>query len=172
MKLYLFIGCLVLLSATPKKYPIKIEITYTSSYCGGAAPNEEMLNSIAMPRPLPFKKLYLKKGEVNSFENKLFKVLIADSNGLIKVSLVSGNYFIVDENKKDKTVFDAMVKKYANQTKTEGPIDIECYKKWFSTPDIKIIVSNKLKQEFQLNINNDCFFQGKPCIPYFGPMPP
>lgn len=167
----LIIGC-VFLSATQKKYTVLIELTHSSSYCGGAAPSEELLNELQTPKPFANKKLYLKRGNQNTVESKILREVVADSLGIIKLQLTPGYYFLVDEEKKDRTYYDYVVKTYKVQTKEEGPVDMDCFNKWFTTPELSINLSAKSPKKFKLNINHECKWSGKPCIPYFGPVPP
>lgn len=171
-KTILIIAGSILLSATPKKYSVVIELTHTSSYCGGAAPSDELINELNTPVPYANKKLYLKKGSVNTLESKMIKEVVSDSLGRIRLSLIPGKYFLVEEEKKDRKYYDYVMKTYAEQTKEEGPVDKECFDKWFATPELIITAGSKGSSVSKLNIHHECKWSGKPCIPYFGPVPP
>lgn len=167
----LFIGGL-LYSATPKKYAVIVELTHSYSYCGGAAPSDELLQELQTPKPWSNKKLYLKKGSRNMLDSKVFKEAMADSLGIIRLHLPPGQYCLVDEEKKDKTYYNYVMKTFKEPTKEEGPVDMDCFNKWYATPELVLNISNKSPKRYKLNIHHECKWSGKPCIPYFGPIPP
>lgn len=167
----LFIGVLFL-SATPKKYAVIVELTYSSSYCGGAAPSDELMQELQTQKPWRNKKLYLKKGSKNTLDSKIFREVITDTSGIIKLQLAPGQYFLVDEEKKDKTYYNHVLRTYKERTNEEGPVDMDCFKKWYATPELVLNISIKSPKRYKLNIHHECKWSGKPCIPYFGPIPP
>ena len=49
-----------------KSYSVKIQLTQTSSYCGGAQPPAELLKELDNPRPVADKVVYVRSGEKNN----------------------------------------------------------------------------------------------------------
>jgi hypothetical protein len=125
-----------------KKYSVSGVITGTSSYCGGARPTDEMLADIATPKPIPNKKIYIKKGEINLFKSKVLLTLITDTVGNFKAKLPPGKYLIVDEDKKDLTYYNRLLKEHKEETKSFDAVDSICLKEWFLKPDFIFEVKN------------------------------
>ena len=53
------------INGSSTKFLIKGKVTQTWSYCGGAAPTEEILEQCARPQPYNGKVFFLRKGKVN-----------------------------------------------------------------------------------------------------------
>jgi len=69
---------------------IKFDINYTSDYCGGAAPDQELLNSLKVPKPFNG-KAYLN----SNFERTGTTIELNFIDGKASVSgLTAGNYFL------------------------------------------------------------------------------
>lgn len=170
----LFVICFSLFSFKrehEKEYIVKAEIKYIAPYCGGAAPTEEMIQKIKAPRPLPNKKLYIKKGKVNDISSVVVDSVVTDSSGFFIYFLPNGEYLVIDEDKKDKRKYDLLLKRYSKQSQSNTSIDKNCLDKWFRTPDFTFTV-NSHNQEIQHTYTGKCSWNSTPCTLYTGPLPP
>ena len=86
-----------------KAYSVKIQLTQTSSYFGGAQPPAELLKELDNPRPVADKMVYVRSGEKNNPDESHF-VFTGKSNaeGLVELNLPRGMYCIVFDEKKDR----------------------------------------------------------------------
>ena len=121
---------------------VHIKITQTSSYCGGAAPSNEMLEQLNTPVPFAGKIIYLRKGNTNKLCKKAV-VLKSDENGEITALLQPGIYAVVDETKKDKTFYNDLRKRFKNPVPNYEALDVACLDDWLKTPDQVIEVSSE-----------------------------
>src|ERR1035437_1246537 len=146
---FLSIFCLALLSFEQKQskkkvmqYPVSGIITGTSAYCGGERPPAELLAQLATPTPRPGKKIYIKTGEVNSFNSKVFLELTTDTAGKFHAKLSPGKYLIVDEEKKDISYYNKLLKEHKTETSSFEAVDTVCLKAWYVKPDYTFEVKN------------------------------
>lgn len=174
---FISIFCFALLSfyqTPPKKKVKKISVsgmvTGTSSYCGGARPPEFLLEQLRTPSPRPTKKIYIKKGEVNSFNSKVLLELMTDTAGKFRTRLPPGKYLIVDEDKKDMTYYNKLLKEHKNKTQNYEAVDTVCLKEWYLKPDYIFEVKNTEVKNISVNYHKVCF--NLPCTYYRGPYPP
>jgi hypothetical protein len=170
------IFCFSLLSfdqGTPKKKSKKIAVsgtvTSTLNYCGGARPSDEIMAAVATPRPIPGKKIYIKKGEVNSFDNKVLIVLTTDSKGNFHTKLAPGKYLVVDSTKNDMSYYNMLLKTYKNQTTSYEAIDTLCLKEWYMKPNCVFDVIDTEVKDLSVNFHKTC--DDIPCSRFRGPMP-
>ncbi|MBK7762453.1 MAG: hypothetical protein IPI46_03665 [Bacteroidetes bacterium] len=143
---------------------IKGIVTETSDYCGGAMPNEQVLEALKTPQPIAGKTIYIKIGSKNSEGKAIYKKLITDSAGCFKVRLKSGQtYCFVEEWKSKKFI----IPKDTDEVKW----DAECLRKRFQTADYLLTVKSSRNGMVKINFHNRCFY--KPyCGEYTGPIPP
>jgi hypothetical protein len=73
------------LSCAPKK-ELSLKLTYTSNYCGGARPTEEMENGASKPRAYADRSVIIisEKGKIDSVRT--------NSEGVLKKKLRAGSY--------------------------------------------------------------------------------
>lgn len=146
---------------------VHIEFTQTSSYCGGMAPTEEMMKRYRTP-VAKSGLYYLKKGHVNTFDAEVLKVISA-TDGSIDLVLPPGDYLIVDEKKKDETIYKKHLEKGLNYSKYYHGFSEECLKEWFEKPDLTFTVADS-SLSLKRNYHTPCFHQI--CATYTGPYPP
>jgi hypothetical protein len=149
------------INAKKKKFMVSGSITQTSSYCGGAAPPQDMLDRLAMPQSFPNCTFYIRKSKSNSFLIPTQKVT-TDSNGNLKINLAPGNYCLILENKLKYPNTDALAGQFN--------IDQKCLKAEWNKCEYSIVVVNK-NISFTYNVHRRCAWD-QPCMQYFGPMPP
>lgn len=151
---------------TAKKYRITGVITQTSSYCGGAAPPEQLLKKLATPAPYPGKKFYIRAGKVNSATGKIIVSFVTDENGLFSLKLAPGIYsMIVEEQLKPIDIKQLE----APQLKA----DEKCLKDWWAKPFYLLVVKNRDISNLSFNIHHACFVEHDvPCLQYIGPAIP
>ena len=173
---FLSVFCLVLFSfqqkeskKKTKQFPVSGIITGTSAYCSGARPPAELLAQLAIPKPKPNKKIYIKKGEVNSFDSKIFMELTTDTAGKFHAKLPAGKYLIVDEEKKDTAYYNKLLREHKTETKSFEAVDTVCLKEWFLKPDVTFEVKNAEVKNISVNYRKECF--NLPCTRFRGPYP-
>lgn len=89
----------------PMEFPVQMKVFFTSSYCGGARPGEEMLAEKAVPKLLASSTLRF-KNHFNGFEY----LLRTDDAGIISGNMEQGKYDVYltnDINTELATGFDA-----------------------------------------------------------------
>ena len=153
-----------------KKVIISGTITQTSSYCGGAAPPQFLLEQLAEPKPFPKKKLYVIKGDTNTASHQIILNFTSDSAGNFSFQIEPGTYSVILEEQASAP--DA--KKYKTQVQA---IDEACYKNWWAKPYYLLEVPAAEKQTIikglNFNFHHRCFISSDvPCLQYGGPMPP
>jgi hypothetical protein len=176
MKYILLLVGFVFISATQTKklYNVSISLTTTSQYCGGAAPSREMIEELSRPVPDVAKKMILKRGIANDSKSVFIKEFTANDTGYLFMKLPAGKYFLIIEDKKDKTFYNDILKNHKVKTEQNEAVDIACLNKWYLTPDFSFEVkANQSKQKFTYNTHHNCNYGGnKPCVLYTGPLPP
>jgi hypothetical protein len=150
-----------------KKIPVSGTVTSTMNYCGGARPTDEILAQVATPRPIPNKKIYIKKGDVNSFNNKTILVLTTDAKGNFHARLSPGKYLVVDSTRNDMTYYNMLLKTYQNQTEHYEAIDTLCLKEWYMKPSCVFEVTNAEVKDISVNFHKTC--DDIPCSMFRGP---
>jgi hypothetical protein len=152
-----------------KKIPVSGTVTETNSYCGGARPPDELLAQLATPRPITNKTIYIKKGEVNSFDNKVLLKLTTDSKGNFRTKLAPGKYLVVDSTKNDMAYYNMLLKTYKNQTASYDAIDTLCLKEWYMKPAASFEVANTEIKDISVNFHRTC--RDVPCAGFRGELP-
>ena len=151
---------------------VKGMITETQSYCGGAAPPQDLLDELSKPKPIKGYYLYVRRNS-NEMKNPILHRIITDSNGKFKINLPVGIYSVVDESKKDSQVYNEYINTYKQASESFGPIDVKCYLKYFSTPDFSIKVEKAKKTiNIEYNYHRSCSWSRTPCIEFRGQYPP
>ncbi len=160
------------IAGNEKKFFVEINVTQTSSYCGGARPSPEMIEQLGTPTPLAEKKLYIKKGEKNTFDSNIFLEISSDTSGKIQLLLPSGKYFIVDESKKGKSSYNALLKRFAKASNNYTEVNKNCLKNWFEQPDFVFEINEADSKGLRINFHKGCIWTETPCVHYTGPKPP
>ena len=153
----------------PESYNVKIIISHTNPYCGGAYPTEEVLaNRTRVQANTSFILINL--------ESKEKTKVVTDATGTLYLDLPNGKYAI-QELYKDCTLeeFKKQNPPPSGQYYRDNPDPSgECYKTWWesnlgqfeitkNTPDI---------QMYNWGTSDACFTGNNPCIYYNGPYPP
>ncbi len=155
-----------------KTYPIKIQLTQTSSYCGGAQPPAELLKELDNPRPVADKIIYVRSGEKNDPDDSHFEYTgKSNSEGIVEFNLPRGIYCLVFEEKKDRGYQDNLISLYSKATTNYTAIDQACLKNWMKEPEAVIQVVDAAILS-TVNIHHPCSWNAIPCIEYRGPLPP
>lgn len=76
----------------------------TKNYCGGAPPNQEILDRAKTPKPLANTKFYLKKGHKNTSSNPIYLEVITDKTGQFKVNVPRDDYLILNSSQIDNEI--------------------------------------------------------------------
>lgn len=153
-------------SDTAKKYQVAGVLTQTSSYCGGAAPPEQVLKKLATPSPFPAKKFYVRSGKVNSTKAKTVAHFVTDENGMFSLQLPPGTYSIIVEEQLEPL----------DIKKLETPqfkADEKCLQQWWIKPFYLLVVKDHDITTLSFNIHHTCFTEhDMPCLQYIGPAIP
>lgn len=147
------------LYAAAQNNTVRIKCTQTSDYCGGARPSEEMLEELQQPKPIVSDTFYIVKGKTNTF--KIFKKVVTDKNGFIRLKLPKGTYSIYTK---------AQMQPFKAKQNTDIQTwDNECLRKMHKTPLAIFNAANKKVVSF--NLHQKCFYN-LDCGTYSGPLPP
>lgn len=146
-----------------------LHVTYTESYCMGMRPTQEMLDTLAKPRPYIGKTLYLKKGEINDPKAPVVQTIITKSGGEISLNdLYPGKYYLIDEDRLHQIEYYKL--------ENISVSDQNCIDKWFKKPLLTFEIKKNKKQHlyFKLNFHKTCYQgeSGVPCTQYTGPQKP
>lgn len=155
-----------------EKFDVVINATTTQAYCGGASPSEETLKELSNPKPATNVRLYLRKGDTNNIENEIDYEFLTDDSGQVKTKLPAGNYSIVFENKKDKSVYNELLEKHGKETSYQTAIDTNCLTKFFARPNAVLVVEEKGENTITVNRMLHCQWTSVPCSHYKKALPP
>lgn len=154
-------------SAEKKMQRVSGLVTITSSYCGGAAPSEEMLMELAKPKPYVGKVFYVRKGNRNTLASEIILRFTTDSNGAFSIALPAGTWSLIQEEQ----VREIKNSDYPNTASHQ--VEMDCLRKWWSEPYQVIEVKNSAITDLHFSFHRRCFIASDiPCIRYTGPMPP
>lgn len=160
-------------SNKPKKlFKVSGTVTYTSDYCGGAPPSEDLIIQLSTPQPYPGKQLFIRSGSMNDVQNTVLHNITTDENGYFELELPPGEYCMVDEYRLNR---DFIKRLYSTTNPLENivPGDSTCIEDWFNSCLINITVSESDIDSLDFNISRPCFRpEGVPCLMYTGPYPP
>jgi len=146
-----------------QKFQVTGSIMETKSYCGGAQPSPEIMANLNKPSPIPFAKLFVKKGTENKEKAEVIEIITADSIGNFSISLPAGNYCVVEEWK---------TKKFELPENTEfQTVDSACYRNLYNNCDYQLLITDKNIDNIKIVFHRNCPW-GQPCISYHGPLPP
>lgn len=145
------------------KFKISGVVMQTMSYCGGAPPTREVLDSFNTPKAMPFKKLFIKPGISNKEETPFIDSIITDENGRFSLDLPEGNYCVVEEWKSRH--FQLPLK---NEQET---VDSACFRNLYNSCDYQVKVSEKNIDNIKIIFHRPCVYN-QPCRSYHGPLPP
>lgn len=147
-------------------YNTKITITHFTPYCGGAAPDQFILeNQTQFQRLTTFLLLNVHTGEKLRVKT--------DSSGVLYLNLPKGVYAI-REQYKDCSFETFLAENPAPTGEYYMPsADFNCYRNWWVSNLVEIQITDTSKiQEFHCGTSESCFTGNNPCIYYNGPYPP
>jgi hypothetical protein len=147
-------------------YNVSGSIMLTSSFCGGARPNEEMMMEAERPKPYVGKTLYVRRGMSNSAKEKIILKFTANKAGEFNFRLPAGTYVIIQAeqvNAYDSTKVER--RQYIN-------VDHACMREWWVKPLYVLEVIDKDVKGLVFPFHRRCFISSDvPCFNYSGPMP-
>ncbi len=155
---------------------LELHCTYTDPYCGGAAPDPDML-----PGPRPWMgRMFLRKAlpdstghfGLNDLRMPITDTLRMDQEGHGRVVLPAGTYLLLDEDRVDDTKYKELLRDHSKPVMYTDPIDTVCLKQWLHGPFglLTITAGDTLRQE--LPMHGQCPWYETPCVSYHGPLPP
>jgi hypothetical protein len=144
----------------------------TQAHCGGARLPDEVMNEMMKPRPLQYKKMYVKKGSENDFSQQPVLEFTTDSAGRFSISLPPGTYCIIDEFKLKKENCNDILKKYEKEQQYYSAVDPVCLQGWFRMPDFLLEVGQDKLKSVDIIYAGKCSWNAVPCVTYTGPLPP
>ncbi len=148
-------------SGMGQKVPVTVYLTSTSDYCGGAKPDETILQSLQQPSAIAHKTIYVKHGNKNS-RKRVIACATSDDSGKIVFRLKPGTYCLVDSLKMNDPVIPANTK--------EKIFDADCIKKQWCNCDQILNIRKKNTSVVKINYHRHCVFN-EPCVDYRGPLP-
>jgi hypothetical protein len=148
-------------------YTVSGSVNLTGSYCGGAAPSEEILEGIRKPSPYIGKVFYVRKGKTNDLKQPIVLKFKTDSLGKFSFKLPVGVYCIIQEEQ--KASFSKI-----NYPKTGNiSVDKTCLLDWWKKPYSILEIKDKSITELEFKFEKRCFIPGDvPCLTFNGPFPP
>jgi len=145
------------------KFMVAGSVMQTVSYCGGAKPTQEILDSCNTPKGIPFAKLFVKWGLVNTEGASIIRSISTDAHGNFSTYLPPGNYCLVE---KWKTKPFHLPANNVNQT-----IDSACFRNLYSSADFVLKIKDKNIRDVKIIFHRTCSFN-QPCITFHGSLPP
>lgn len=142
------------------------KILIVESYCGGAAPSRDLLETIRKPKPCLEKHFFLKKGDANSAKNPVIDVINVDSTGSFSMQLKQGTYCILQDFQTKPLQLENY--KTGNNYDYQGD---DCMRKYWADCYQTIELKENIN-DFIITVYKKCFGDGNPCMIYTGPMPP
>jgi hypothetical protein len=146
-----------------QKFLVTGSIRQTVSYCGGAEPTQQILDSCNTPRAVPYAKLFVKLGKTNVGRAAVIETIKADAKGNFSVRLPPGSYCLVEEWKSKPFKLPAIS---ANKT-----VDSACLRNLYNTCDYELKITKKNISHVEIIFHRTCSYN-QPCISYRGPLPP
>jgi len=165
-------SCQKKVSKTDNMVAVTITVTQTSSYCGGAAPPDYVLQELMTPRPLSGHAVFIREGDDNDISKPVIADGVSDAIGQIRLNLRPGNYCLVFGNKKDRGFADEMISKFSAPSASYSAVDRACLEAWLLTSELVFEVNQGGPQNFTVNYHSHCSWDQWPCVSYFGPLPP
>lgn len=169
--LLLCAACALQKNDKTEKIKVSGRVMQVKAYCGGARLPEERYAELRKPKPYSNKKLFVKKGKRNDFNNKEIIEFVSDAEGNFSFSLPPGEYCIIDEYKNDKTNYDKLLEQYKKPIPNYSAISPSCLKEWFETPDAVVIVTESDVTNLVVTFHDKCPWNAVPCVTYHGPLP-
>lgn len=139
----------------------------TQSYCGGAAPPQEIIDGLATPKPLANKTLYLKNGSTNS--QGPYLAFTTDSQGRFALSLPAGTYCVVEDYKRDAPDAEAY-KKSMGAPGSCATVNPSCLAVLWQECDASFTVGSA-DTNLTVQSNRRCPWSTR-CIEWGCPLPP
>jgi len=149
-----------------KTYSISGKILQTSSYCGGARPTQEIIDKMAIPIAYEEKRLYIRKGKLNSAKYKVLKSFSSDKEGNFSFRLSKGTYSVIVAEQLNEI-------KNGDFVNVNQKVDTVCLKEWWLSPYYLLEVKKKNIQHLNFIFHHRCFVTNDiPCLTFTGPFPP
>ncbi len=142
------------------------KVVQTSAYCGGAAPPEELLESLRKEKPFPNKALVVRAGSANTLKSPVLREFTVDAEGNFKISLPPGEYCILDAAKRDKPRISDYAKGAAKIPGPPSPtepyrVDEECLRAWWQSCDITLKLGKRSLRNVLIKFHQGCY---PPCV--------
>jgi hypothetical protein len=155
---------------------LELHCTYTYPYCGGAAPDPDMI-----PGPQPWVgRMFLRQTlpdstglfGLNDLDQPIVDTIRMGADGRGRVILPAGTYVLLDQEHVDDTKYKELIRDHAQPVMYTDPIDTLCLKQWLYGPFglLTITAGDTLRQD--LPMHGQCPWYETPCVSYHGPLPP
>lgn len=168
-------GCIQKTSMTDEPKSLKKisgKVMQASDYCGGAlrALSREEIDEIQKEKPFGRKPLYIRNETTNIVSNPIIKEFVSDDNGNFEILLPTGQYCIIEYNKKEglRKLPQFIDVTHINTTnispeKNKEYLDkiIQCGEDWWKTCDKILSVEKYDINNFIIKFHRSC--QGQ-CI--------
>ncbi len=160
-------------AASVSRVKVSGRVVQTSDYCGGANPTEEMLEYLRKERPLANKQLFIREGISNTLEKPVLQTFTSDAEGNFEVSLLPGDYCVIEENKKDALKMPDVPKgkQLPGRAQKIDPksrvVNEECLRQWWQACDKLLKVQEQNLADVVIKFHHRC---NPPCVTA-GPPP-
>lgn len=153
---FIVIGFMVVATACKSRKTDKVPVSHfyfekIEQYCGGAAPSQEMMDEISLPRPMTEATLYFYPSDAYG-QSEPF-ILTTDSKGKASARIPAGQYSIHLHSPETAT---RELEKYKDQN-----VNAECMLEFLQMSKFDIPISFEEDREIQIAIMLDC----NPCLP-------
>lgn len=148
------------------KFTVAGIITTSSSYCGGAAPDPDLMRELQKTRPFSGIWLYLKEGTENNFGAPIIDSAMTNNDGFFRFLVDTGEYVIITKQMLDPNITN-------NYLSGNIQANSECLDEWQKNGLATIQISDSSITNLRFHFGERCFLPiGIPCLVYTGPMPP
>lgn len=152
-------------SAGDQAYQVSGQVVQRKPYCGGAKPNQAILDRTQIPQPYPNKTFYLKHGESNRIKAKVVAQFTTDAQGEFSLQLPKGTYVLLQAEQLQKLNIEALQSKHLS-------IDAKCLESWWKQPYHVLNVKDANITDLNFSFQKRCHIDSDlPCITYTGPPP-
>ncbi len=134
------------------KRAVSGKVVETSDYCGGAAPTEEVLAALRQEKPFPNKELFVRVGMVNETSRPILQKFVSDAQGNFKISLLPGDYCVVEGDKKDRL----KMSESAKGSRKEAASQAACLEQWYRTCDKALKVGKQNLRGVAIKFHRAC----------------
>lgn len=146
------------------------------AWCSGMEPDPSQ-----WPRTVPWSgTMYMRavlpdstgRTAFNNVKDERPYPIVTDSTGHGRLVLPAGSYILVDEDRKDRTRYDQLLRDFGKPSQHRNAIDKACLDRWLQGPLEVITITAGDTLHMALTLQDKCSWERVPCAAYHGPLPP